>query len=187
MTYRERREAKVERLESWASKRDGRSKAAFEGVERISGMIPMGQPILLGHHSQGRAERDQRRIHDGMRAGVENAAKAEQFRSRAASIEAAADRAVYSDDPDAAEKLAVRIAGREAERDRIKAYNASCRKGKRDASLLDDRQRAQLASTARVCPYQLGKNGELPGYMLTNLGASIRTDRKRLERIGGAS
>jgi hypothetical protein len=35
-------------------------------------MIPFGQPILVGHHSEGRARRDQGRIESGMRAGVES-------------------------------------------------------------------------------------------------------------------
>jgi hypothetical protein len=113
--------------------------------------------------------------------------KAREMRARAVNIEAAADRAVYSDDGDAIERLSVRVAGREAERGRIKAYNASCRKGARDVSLLDDQQRAQLVATARACAWQLGKRGEMPAYVLTNLGAAIRTDRKRLAELERAS
>jgi Domain of unknown function (DUF3560) len=186
-SYRERRQARVERLNGWADKREARSDATLAGVERLAGMIPLGQPILLGHHSQRRAERDRDRIRRGMSAGVADAAKAREMRARAASIEAAAGRAVYSDDADAIERLSARVAAREAERDRIKAYNASCRRDARDASLLDDQQRAQLVSTARACAWQLGERGEMPAYVLTNLGASIRTDRRRLAELERAS
>jgi hypothetical protein len=75
LSYRERRQARAERLNAWAAKREARSDAALAGVDRLAGMIPLGQPILLGHHSQRRAERDRDRIRRGMSAGVADAAK----------------------------------------------------------------------------------------------------------------
>src|SRR5690606_36676558 len=49
--------------------------------------------------------------------------------------------------------------------------------------LLDEKQRADLETIRRVCPYQLGPRGEMPGYALTNLAANIRRDRERIEQI----
>ena len=145
----------------------------------------MGQPILVGHHSEAHARRDQDRIHAGMRAGIENSRKADEMRSRAANIEAAAGRAIYSDDPDAPERLRERIAGMEAQRDRIKAYNASARSAARtggvgDLSLLDERQRADVLSIAKYAPYQLRPGAGLPAYALSNLGGNIGRLRERL-------
>jgi Spy/CpxP family protein refolding chaperone len=73
MTYRERRLRKAERLRGWAAKRTAKSAAAFESARVVADGIPMGQPILVGHHSERRHRRDIARIDSGMRNGVERA------------------------------------------------------------------------------------------------------------------
>jgi hypothetical protein len=35
----------------------------------------------------------------------------------------------------------------------------------------------------RVCPYQLGKNGAMPAYALSNLSGNIKRNRDRLEQL----
>ncbi|MGD1056214.1 MAG: DUF3560 domain-containing protein [Solirubrobacteraceae bacterium] len=90
-TYRERREARAERLRQWAAKRETRANQAAASVGTLASLIPLGQPILLGHHSQRRAERDRDRIANGTRRVVEHSTKAREFTSRAENIEAAAE------------------------------------------------------------------------------------------------
>ncbi len=181
MTYRERRAAKADRLREWADKRDVKATRTRAATDRLADSIPFGQPILVGHHSEKRARRDQDRIYNGMRRSIDDADKAAEFRRRADGIEAAADNAIYSDDTDAADRLTERIAEREAERDRIKAFNTEVRKsGALLWSLLDERQKASYLSILNNAPYQLGKSGAFPGYVLSNLGATIRKDKKRL-------
>jgi hypothetical protein len=127
-TYRERRLAKAERLRGWAEGRETKAEAAQAGARAIADLIPFGQPILAGHHSQGRHERDLRRITGGFDRAAEHSTKARDMRRRADGIEAAAERAIHSYDADAAERLTERIAELEAERDArkpgIAAYNA---------------------------------------------------------------
>lgn len=183
MTYRERRQRRVERLRGWAESRERRAAESFGKAAGIADQIPFGQPILVGHHSEGRHRRDVARIDSGMRAGVESARIAERHAERADNIEAAMDRAIYSDDPDAIEQLRARIANLEGARDRIKAYNATCRRGSPDESLLDERQRATLETVRRVAAYSLGPNGAMPGYALTNLGGNINRQKKRLAAL----
>lgn len=191
MTYRERREARAERLRSWADKRDDKAAGAFDSAKTIADGIPFGQPILVGHHSEGHARRDQERIDNGMRSGIENTRKADEMREKADNIARAASHAIYSDDPDAADALRAKIAYLEAQRARYKAYNASCRTAAKstpdsktgDLSLLDDAQRADLLNLARVCPYQIGKNGQFPAYASTNLGGTINAAKKRLGKL----
>lgn len=191
MTYRERREAKAERLRGWAEAREAKQPALSEaarGDEAATG-IPFGQPILVGHHSERRHRRAIERMDSAMRASVENGRKAEAMRSRADSIEAQAANAIYSDDHDAADRLREKIAGLEAQREQIKRYNASCRKAAKagesigDLTLLDAELKADILTTARACAYMLGKGGAFPAYKLTNLGATIRTAQKRLDDI----
>lgn len=182
-TTRERREARAERLRGWADKREAKATAAHETASRLGDAIPFGQPILAGHHSQGRDTRYRARIAGQMDASIEHGRMAKSMDSKAANIEAATEASIFDDDPDAIEALEARIAGLEAERARIKAYNASCRKGARDLALLDDRQQAALLSVAHVCAPQLGKNGEMPGYALSNIGGRISAARKRLAEL----
>jgi hypothetical protein len=183
MTYRERRERRAERLREWADKRETKSTQAYEASNAIVEGIPFGQPILVGHHSESRHRRDIGRVHRLMDASVEHQRKAEDMNERASTIERQLDQSIYSDDPDAIERLRERIADLEAQRDRIKAYNASCRKGARNVDLLDPKQQQDLAGIAKHASYQLGKRGEYPSYALSNLGGNIKRNRDRLARL----
>ena len=192
-TYRDRREARVDKLRGWAGKREAKATGEFAAADSIAERFPMGQPILVGHHSEGRARRDQDRIATNMRRGIDDRAKAEAMQIRADNIERAAAHAIYSDDEDACERLREKIVTLEAKRDRYKAYNASCRAAAKidpdsktgDLTLLDEAQRRDLAGIVRVCPYQIGKHGEFPGYATGNLGATINAARRRLDKLSG--
>lgn len=174
---------RAERLRGWAVKRETQAEAAGRRAREISDMIPFGQPILVGHHSEGRHRRDLDRIQSGFQRSYESARMAERHRGRADEIERQAERSVYSDDADAVEKLEARIAERETERAAIKAYNSSCRKGHPDPSLLTDRQREALPNVLRFTPGGPPKDGSMPGYALTNLSGTIARDRKRLAEL----
>jgi hypothetical protein len=183
MTYRDRRERRAERLQEWAAKRAARSAAAFDRAHDVAGQIPLGQPVLVGHHSERRHRRDLARIDGATAAGVEHDRMAESMSRRAGNIEAALEASIYDDDADAIERLRERIAALEAERERIKAYNTSCRRGQPDPSLLDERQRATLRDVARVSPFALGKGGAFPSYALSNLNGNLARNRQRLARL----
>jgi Domain of unknown function (DUF3560) len=183
VTYRERRERRAERLREWAAKRAAKSEAAFDRAHDVAGQIPLGQPILVGHHSERRHRRDLARIDGAMEAGVEHGRVADRMSRRAGNLEAALEASIYDDDPDAVERLRERIAALEAERERIKAYNASCRRGQPDPSLLGERQRETLESVRRVAPYAIGKGGSFPSYALSNLSGNLARNRQRLARL----
>jgi hypothetical protein len=177
MTYREQREARAERLRGWAEKREVRGTAELEQAHQMAQAIPFGQPILVGHHSEGRDRRYRDRIHNTMGRGVENTRKAEEMRSRADNIEAAAAGAIYSDDPDAIERLEEKLAGLEAKREAIKAHNKAMRKPTACDHPADCDCRTRY-------PRNCGcKNHPLPSYALSNLGGVITTTRQRLEGL----
>ena len=187
-TYRERREARADRLEGWADKREQRGEATVARAREMGAGIPFGQPVLLGHYSAGRDMRYRERIGSTYDRGFEDLRKADEMGRKAESIRAAAARSVYSDDADAIERLTERIAGLEAERERVKAYNASARKGAPDVSLLDDRQREALESCRRHQPgYLERRKGQMPSYVLSNLSGNITKQRQRLEQLQAAA
>lgn len=178
MTYRERREAKAERLREWADKReakaDGLRAATPDGLRHDWAFIT--QPGRIPERDRMRARDERANDHE---------ATAARFSRRAAAIEAQADHAIYSDDKDAAERLTERIAELEAERDRVKRYNATARKGAPDYSLLAEDDRKALMSMARVG--QLRDDRAIPRYHLTNLSANINRQKKRLEALRDAA
>ncbi|MGI5255672.1 DUF3560 domain-containing protein [Actinacidiphila glaucinigra] len=83
----ERADARAEGLTEAAGRAAAASDAAYAGVRRIADGIPFGQPILVGHHSEGRARRDVKRMDDGMRKSVEQGDRAKELGRRAVSAE----------------------------------------------------------------------------------------------------
>lgn len=156
--------------------------AAHRRVREIADRIPFGQPILVGHHSERGARADQRRIENGMRSACDNWNMADRHEEKAEGLERQLRTSVYSDDVDAVEKLRAKVEQLEARRDRVKRYNASCRKGSPDASILTEREREEIVSLQRFA-YIRESDGRYPAYVLTNMGAEIRRCRQRLEEI----
>jgi len=184
-TRRERLERKAERRREWASKADGRAERRFDAARRLADMIPLGQPILVGHHSQRRAEADRDRIHRDMGKGVAEAELSRSHDSKADGIEGQLDRSIYSDDTDAVQALEARIEERQAEVERCKAINKAIRAGAgweaRLAPPLTEKEKAELLSLARAWG-NVYKPG-YPPYHLSNLNGRIRADRERLKAI----
>ncbi len=183
MTRRERKEQRLTNREEWAQKREASARGAFDTAHAMGKAIPFGQPILVGHLSEKRDRNYRARIDATMTRGVTHARMAEHHYKKAQGIADQLDQSVFSDDADAIERLRERITACEAARDRIKVFNASCRKGSPDESILTERERADIATTRRVVPYQLSTGGGFPRYVLTNLGAAIRKDKERIADI----
>lgn len=80
----ERAEERADRFDGYSERRATNSKAARRAVEAIVEHIPMGQPILVGHHSERHARKDQERIETGMRRAIKMWETAEYWKERAA-------------------------------------------------------------------------------------------------------
>lgn len=78
---------KAARYESYAINAEKRSTNRYERASTIGSMIPMGQPILCGHHSEKRHRKDLERIDNNMRKSVEESKKAEYFSDKAERLE----------------------------------------------------------------------------------------------------
>lgn len=188
MTRRERMEARKERRLEWATSRDRKAQAGFNRARIIADGIPLGQPILVGHHSETRARRDQERIHSGMRQGVESSDMAAHHRSKADGIEHQLSRSIFSDDPDATERLEDRIASLETKREARKAVNKIVHRAPKDQwTPAKETELLALGLTQPQAeklfvPDFMGCVG-FPAYSLTNLGANIRRLKERLVSI----
>jgi len=96
MTLAERAAIKAERLDALAHKRHGEAQSLSRRADDLSQAFYMGQPILIGHHSERKARKTQER----MNAAQANANKAEKAANywlyRAEGVEAFAN---YKNDP----------------------------------------------------------------------------------------
>lgn len=166
----ERRAAKLRRQS------DVQHEAARAEVEHI----PMGQPILVGHHSERKHRKALERHDRKMRSAVDTSRAAEQADARAR----AAGRSISSDDPDAIEALRAKLAELEEERETSKRINRLWRKGGADALVeagFNEKLVAKLAHTMGLCPW-------MKSPMDTkNLGANIRRVRARIEELEAAA
>jgi hypothetical protein len=184
MNRRERIEARIERRQEWAAAAEKEQGARFGAAKSIADGIPFGQPILVGHHSEKHARRDQERIWTNMRKGVDAGKRAERHESVAESLERSLGKSIFSDDDDAPEALRARIAEREAELARINAINKAARAGKLESidPPLSNEEIKQLDSCQRFAPCWSGKPG-FPPYHASNLRGRITADRKRLKDV----
>ena len=171
--FEERKAARIARTKTRAAKAEAEAKAQYERSHAITSGIPMGQPILVGHHSEKRHRRDIKKSHAAMGKSVAATRQAETLKRRAASAESS--HAISSDDPQALEKLDARIAQLEAERDQIKETSRLLRKGDPETTERFKRKYGRL-SDAEL------RQG-VPSYVLSNLGANIRRLRERRAQL----
>lgn len=113
-------------LQHRADRLDREAAAAFAKAdprEEASG-IPFGQPILVGHHSEGKHRRAIARQHAAMDKGVAAAKAAEEARYMAAGVGHAG---ISADDPEAVPKLEAKVAALKAAHAAMVAANKEAR------------------------------------------------------------
>ena len=79
----DRAEERADRFGDYADNRAADAEQARKAVAAIADNIPFGQPILIGHHSERHARKDQERITNGMRRAVKMWETSEYWQSRA--------------------------------------------------------------------------------------------------------
>jgi len=114
----DRAEQRAERFEDYSDKRGRDAEQARKAVARIADGIPLGQPILVGHHSERHARRDAEKIENGMRRAVKMWETSAYWTQRAAGAIRAAK---YKERPDV---RARRIKTLEADKRKQERYKA---------------------------------------------------------------
>ena len=95
-TMAERAAARSERFDGYQDKRSAEAGRAVDAVHAIGARFELGQPILIGHHSERRARRDKEKMDNGMRKAVKLWDTAAYWQNRAA---AAVAHAAYLERP----------------------------------------------------------------------------------------
>ena len=108
MTYQEKKERRIERYKNLSIKNKKIAEEKSNQFHELVQSVPFGQPILIGHHSEGASRRRSRRIHDTLGQSVKAHEKAEYYEEKAEAV--ANNKAISSDDPEAITKLKQKIA-----------------------------------------------------------------------------
>jgi hypothetical protein len=191
--YEMKQERRRERLENAAERAKRESDAAFRRSHDLVAGIPLGQPILVGHHSERRHRNAIDKSWNAMGRGVEAAKRAEELARRAESVGSAG---ISSDDPDAVDKLREKLEGLKARQENMKAANkivrAFYKAGVRDpdSGELWTRYVAKMTeaglgdpeSLASIKPDFCGRIG-FPDYALQNNNANIRRVEGRIAEL----
>ncbi len=92
MTLAERAEAKAERLDELANKRQRDANRFAAAANELSRAFEFGQPILVGHHSERKARKTQERMHSAQRNANKASDLANYWLYRAEGVERHANR-----------------------------------------------------------------------------------------------
>ncbi|MGR6915349.1 DUF3560 domain-containing protein [[Actinomadura] parvosata] len=82
----DRLEDRRDRLEAKADRHASAAAAAHDRAHQISEQFQAGQPILVGHHSEGRARADRKRMDWAMRTSIAENGKAQSAAERANAV-----------------------------------------------------------------------------------------------------
>jgi Domain of unknown function (DUF3560)/Large polyvalent protein associated domain 29 len=173
---------------------DRRTAAAAAGIVRhrnlsdgyykrshsMTSCIPFGQPILVGHHSEGRNRRYRAKAWNMMGKSVSHTTTASYYEDKLHSIET--NTAISSDDPDAIAKLKRKIEGAELNQERMKEANKIIKSSKLSTQdkmlwLQENGHEPSLLAGDYI-----GRIG-YAGYQLSNNNANVRSMKLRLVEL----
>jgi hypothetical protein len=182
--YELRVEARRQRLFE-ASRRFGTIATALRNrASSMGAIIPLGQPILIGHHSERRDRRFRERIARTYERAFEADRMAEKLQQRAAAVGTAG---ISSDDPEAVVKLCEKLDRLETRQELMLAVNREIRRGGADVqSRLIALGLDAITAERAVMPDFAGRVG-FPSYATQNNRAEIRRIKARIEELRAAA
>ena len=176
--FERKKASRIARYYQRAGKARKEAGASFDRSDELVRHIPPGQPIIVGHHSEGKHRKTLEKSHDAMRRGFDLEKTAEYYEQRAKAAER--NTAIFSDDPKSTEKLADKIARLEQRQALMRDANKLIRKNDTEGLLDLGFSESQIAELLK--PDYMERIG-FPDYVLTNNGANIRRLKKRLETL----
>lgn len=186
--YEQKQVAKAERLRARAAKLDAAGTALWRKDDKLLGVMN-GTPILRGHHSEKRHRRDLDRIDGNRRKAIAMKDEAATCLRRAEATEN--NDTISSDDPEAIEKLRLKLAEIEKSQALAKAINKAIGKRREPDAIRSALTAATLAGTfsispglvAKLClPDDLGNHG-IPSYKLRNWASEVKRIHARIAEL----
>lgn len=181
--YQVRKHARIDRMRAKAAKLAAESDAVYGRARATMSMIPLGQPILVGHHSEGRHRRDIGRIDSLMGKASQAHQEAQELASRADAAEES--RAISSDDPEALDKLQAKLARIDSARAEGVKVNKIIRRAKGDMVAAASALVSAGYSLETAAKLTTGSRWDIgcPAYRLSNLAAESKRIESRIASL----
>jgi hypothetical protein len=182
--YHEKREARIERFKELASKNEQLSIQAFNQADKMASVIPFGQPILIGHHSEKRDRNYRSKIHGKMDQGVALSQKSSYYEDRAEAAES--NNAISSDNPDALKLLEAKLAKLQQYQETMKAINKIIKnKKKADVEKVAEMEAMGVPAGRALQLMQPDWCGRIgfPDYKLTNNNGNMKRIKDRIAQL----
>jgi hypothetical protein len=181
--YEAKQEDRRDRLQSAAQSALERADDRNRQANQISQRFAFGQPILVGHHSEGKARRDRDQMWANMDRQREELAKANDLGDRA---DAVGKGGISSDDPDAIRKLLLKLRSLMIEQEAMKAINKIVKSKKKTTpqKIEEALQYGIPQSNAEVLvtPDRSGNLG-FASWELTNNNGNIKRIQQRIRQL----
>ncbi len=179
--YQERKQARINRYRELAEKNHAAASAKHQESRDMMSVIPMGQPILIGHHSEARDRRYRERAFNKIGQAVELENKANYYEQKA--IAAENNTAISSDDPEAIKLLKEKLEKLEKLQEIMKAANKIIRNKKfTDEEKVQEMVKIGLSEEGALKalkPDFCGRVG-FASYSLQNNNANIKRIKDRI-------
>ena len=169
-TYEQRVEAKKDRFGALANLATTQSNTTFSQAQSLGASIPLGQPILIGHHSERRDRNYRARISATYQKSFDLQGKAEHYARKAAAVGTSG---ISSDDPDAIIKLTAELEERQLVQARMKAAN-KLKKGDYPSYKLTNNNAQIVRITKRIA--QLNANAKRVDAEIVGQGYQCKQD-----------
>lgn len=174
--FEERRQNRVNYAHTQAAKNDKKAEQLYNSAKKMADCIPFGQPILVGHHSEKRDRNFRKKIHNTFGKSFEAQDKAKHYDQKAETIEN--NTAIFSDDPQALEKLQSKLVSLQQNQEFMKAANKSIKRKDKEGFLKIPHATEKMWGQL-ITPDPMGRVG-FAGYSLQNNNAEIARVKKRI-------
>lgn len=185
--YADRMNERLNRMRRQADRAEREGQSTLAQARQRAELIPFGQPILEGHHSERRDRNFREKIHNGFRRGYEALERAQSIRRSIQGAEG--NRSVSSDDPLGAVKLREKLMALEDRQQHMKQVNDAIRRALKQPEEIRVEYLARalnfkLETAQRLLsePDFMGNLGYAP-YQLRNNNANIRSTKQRIAEL----
>lgn len=180
-SYEEKKQRRIDYYNEKAEKFEQQSSQLAKESSTMVEAIPMGQPLLVDHHSYKADKNYRDRAWNKMSKSVEAGQKADYYRSKAEAVQK--NTSISSDDPEAVAKLKEKLEKRQNLQNHMKNANAYYRKNgtMKGFEGISDEKAAEIDKAVKNDYSWI--NAPYPPYELSNNNAEINRLRKRIESI----
>ena len=176
--YQERKEEKIATYNARAEKASKTANQEWKTASEMGKIIPFGQPILVGHHSEAGHRRLLKRIDAKYKKASEADEKAAYYQNKADNAET--NSSISCDDAEAVNLYKKKLEGLETSQERMKAINKAWKQGKEALNSLGLTDEEIEKIKSHMPSYQ---KSPFPAYSLSNNSAEIRRVKQKLEEL----